>query len=149
MANIKFNTYEPKEEKKGDTEVKLTVGVFFDGTLNNRKNVRARKIANGEKQEIEQHEIEQDYIDAFNNHGTEGSSYFDDESNVSRLESYYLYIENKKPNTFKVYVEGIGTEDLEGDKWYSTATGKSDTEGAGVIAKVKNACAAAAPRLKP
>ncbi len=41
MSSITFGTYTPKEEKTIGSGPDLVVGIFFDGTGNNRKNARA------------------------------------------------------------------------------------------------------------
>lgn len=112
----------PVEDKK---EVELILSLFFDGTNNNRINTKER-IKNEDKPKAQQSA-------AYKKHGIGAdTSYQNDFTNVVRLEQYYY----DKPGTnYKIYVEGIGTQDLDGDAKLGQAVGEGDT---GVINKVKS-----------
>jgi len=97
MAN--FGDYTPPPAPKGNVDIRI--GVFFDGTQNNRTNTNARLAKEGT-----------DAKKAYNkmsDHKTD--SYMNDLSNVARKELHYAkgaYIDS-------VYIEGIGTDDLVAD----------------------------------
>jgi len=115
-----------------DEYVDVIVGVFFDGTLNNRKNVEARieyeKDATGNAVKASKY-IEPEPDD--------GNSYTNDYSNISRIEPAYKKISEKKIKQVSIYVEGIGTEDYEDDSTWGKSMGKGTT---GVKGKVKKSC---------
>lgn len=121
------------EELMPEDSVNVTVGVFFDGTQNNRKNTEARiEHEKAASDPTKNNEIADRYI------FEEGSSFENDYSNVSRGEPYY---EKKDEENFKqlsVYIEGIGTENYGKDSWFpGVALGQGET---GVPAKVKKGC---------
>lgn len=129
-TNIQFGEYSPPEDETKRGIVNITIGVYFDGTQNNRKNTQARigeQGAEGTK--------------AYNKHSDkETDSYENDLSNIARMEIYYIKDDSKYIS--KVYVEGIGTEDLKADiddvtNHRGVAYGAGST---GVRAKVKKGC---------
>lgn len=102
----------------GKKPLDITIGVFFDGTLNNMYNTLIRQIAKSpitgdEKRRL----LEEEHINTSVNEawdiaqkkGKEGSSYENDLSNPARL--FRAYNTDDTPNSpiLKVYVEGIGT----------------------------------------
>ncbi len=140
MATESYNSFvynmsdktQNQEEKKTNS---ITIGVFFDGTCNNRYNVAARK-SNSE---------------AFKKYDGNDSSYDNDPSNVERMYDYYI---DKDPQT-KFYIEGIGTssaEEKDGVKYGSDdlmdGTGFGHFEN-GIRAKVLKACEKAAKKASP
>ncbi|MBE7649194.1 T6SS phospholipase effector Tle1-like catalytic domain-containing protein [Tenacibaculum finnmarkense] len=141
MSGIIFGEY---EETRTATERgnSIVIGVFFDGTGNNRKNARARKVATDPlfKLELDKGEDEDDiptYKKAYEKHKHDSrdvNSYNADETNISRLEKYYIDDEKK---IFKLYVEGIGTVNLEGDDTTGAGFGMGDT---GITKRVEKAC---------
>ena len=150
MANIIFDTYVPSREKPEKGKI-VTVGVFFDGTLNNRKNTRARKAAKGQEtannptlnaSSINNEGISEreQGITAFNKE--EDVSYLNDESNVSRLERFY---KTDDTEALKVYVEGIGTDNFEGDAFLSKTMGAFSR---GIGDKVNKACKTIVDKLE-
>ncbi len=122
-TNISFNDYSPPEPPKGT--INITIGIFFDGTLNNKTNTQ-EKINNSEY---------------FRNYGVEkkeDSSYYNDKSNVARL---WEFLED--PN--KIYIEGIGTLDREGDSTMGFALGTGIT---GIRGKVRKGCEKIVEKVK-
>lgn len=114
-TNISFNDYSPPEPPKGAIDV--LIGVFFDGTLNNKTNTQ-EKLNNSTY---------------FRNNGVEkkeDSSYYNDWSNVARLWKYY-------DSPLKSYIEGIGTDDREEDSTMGFAFGTGVT---GIRGKVRKGC---------
>lgn len=83
----------PEDEKESlvpKDKIDLTIGVFFDGTCNNKYNIDA----------------EEDGV-VIPTNTDKNKSYFGTFSNVAQL--FESYDEESTPNTSKVYVEGIGT----------------------------------------
>jgi len=105
---------EPKKVPKDSVDIE--VGVFFDGTNNNRNNVNTKGVHKGDS-----------------------DSYYYDLSNIARLEPAYNGDgnENDKLIQFGIYIEGIGTEDGQEDDIFGYAAGTGDT---GILEKVKKAC---------
>jgi hypothetical protein len=109
--------------KPPETPVKIRISVFFDGTLNNRKNTELRQAGKGGRASV---------WGLKNWYG----SYTNDYSNVAKLE--WALGETAPGYDFaqKVYIEGIGTEDGQSDSaiYAGASRGKGGT---GVEAKVK------------
>lgn len=136
MSGIVFGEYKETRTaiERGNSVV---IGVFFDGTGNNRKNVRAYKAYKGEAITMDAGEDVETYKKAYKKHKNDSNgdnSYNSDESNVSRLEPHYATDDSK---VFKLYIEGIGTENFESDAGIGSAFGKGST---GVPARVEEAC---------
>lgn len=126
------------EEIIPDKYVDILIGVFFDGTMNNRKNTQSRvaheKKERGETLTTEEEEAEKNFISA----DDKDTSYYNDESNVSRSEPYYDKEPEEKLIKASVYIDGIGTDEYEGDSpKIGGGLGMGPT---GVIAKVLKGC---------
>lgn len=109
-VNVKFGDY---KLAKTDRAINITVGVFFDGTGNNKENVSAR-LQNSA---------------SYQNH-RDDNSYTGQYSNVAKLWSAY--------DDFALYIDGIGTTADEGDDMLmgqGFGTGKT-----GIPARVEYAC---------
>jgi hypothetical protein len=113
---------EPAEATVLEDAVNIRVGMFFDGTGNNRKNVGATEP--GWKM------LWQD-----------DTSYLNDRTNVDNLEKVYP----KKTLYFSIYIEGIGTTDEKYDSLADMGLGTGDT---GIRAKVRKGCELAAENIK-
>lgn len=130
-TNISFNDYSPPEPPKGTIDIRI--GVFFDGTQNNRSNSRVAGNDPNNKT------ITPEEKKAFNkNSNKKDDSYMNDLSNVARKEYHYAKIKYVD----SVYVEGIGTDDLGEDSddvsnHDGVAFGRGDQ---GIIAKVRKGC---------
>ena len=126
---VEESTYEELEETESKN---VMVGVFIDGTWNNRNNTEARLEYEKDKNDPTRDEVL-------------AARYINDD--VASFENYYSNIARKEPNyenkntdkliTFRLYIEGIGTEDFERD---STLGGGFGTGSTGIGAKVKKAC---------
>ncbi|CAH0218756.1 DUF2235 domain-containing protein [Chryseobacterium sp. Bi04] len=132
MHNNQFGNYTPPAPPKG--EINIRIGVFFDGTQNNRSNTRA---AGNEPKYYPTEEEKQKYKKYSNK---EDDSYVNDLSNVARKE--YWYKKNDDEYVGKIYIEGIGTQDLKGDsdkitEHLGVAFGSGEM---GVRAKVRKGC---------
>ncbi|TDO20714.1 T6SS phospholipase effector Tle1-like catalytic domain-containing protein [Pedobacter duraquae] len=115
MPSIKLKSYTPPANT--NTYLDIVVGMFFDGTKNNKDNTDQRnKPTNG----------------SFDKYGKDDdeSSYYNDHSNVARLWS--LYDKSKC-----IYVEGIGTVSGKGDDTIGYAFGSGAT---GIRGKVRKGC---------
>ncbi len=126
-----------------DKYVDINIGVFFDGTLNNRKNTQSR-IAHDKKERGESYDkdAESKFIPA----DDKDTSYYNDESNVSRSEPYYEKETEEKLIKTSVYIEGIGTDDYEED---SAILGGGLGMGAtGIRAKVLKGCKKSVEQIK-
>ncbi|WP_316826782.1 phospholipase effector Tle1 domain-containing protein [Pedobacter miscanthi] len=137
--NVKLGSYTPPPPPKGTIDIRI--GVFFDGTQNNRKNTNARL---GNFMDKEEKKTAADAYKKMSNH--EDDSYMNDLSNVARKETHYA--KNKYADS--VYIEGIGTDDFGEDSDNPTnhlgvAFG-SGTQG--VIEKVKKGCKLIADKVK-
>lgn len=111
------------EELEQDEYVDIIVGVFFDGTNNNKVNVSIgmTQKANGG--------LEERFKD---------TSYANDLSNVARGEPAYRETNTDNAIQFPLYIEGIGTEDNEDD--HTKTGGAAGVGPTGIIAKVKKGC---------
>ncbi|WP_163411394.1 T6SS phospholipase effector Tle1-like catalytic domain-containing protein [Flavobacterium ajazii] len=134
MSNILFGKprfVPPKEDNKERNDVYL--GVFFDGTSNNRENIEGRR---------KDPELKNTSVSS--NDGS-NTSYGNDHSNVDRLEK--AYPKNKGNHYYSVYVEGIGTKnpdknedgtlDYYGDFTRGQGYGTGET---GLFEKVEKGC---------
>jgi hypothetical protein len=123
MHNNKFGDYTPEISK--EEVLDITLGMFFDGTLNNKTNT------------IETRNKTADYK---KNGGspTDNNSYNNDWSNVARLWDNY-------DKNFGIYIEGIGTEDKEEDSMLGYAFGTGAT---GIRGKVRKGCEEIVKKVK-
>lgn len=119
---------EPEVKTVKDDTIDITVGVFFDGTQNNKMNNKARDLHNKASHNAPR-EFNQE--DSFEN----------EPSNVQNLESVYP----QEQLYFSVYVEGVGTKDEHKDNPYGYALGYGDT---GVFGKVQRGCELVAQRIR-
>ncbi|MGH1518363.1 phospholipase effector Tle1 domain-containing protein [Chryseobacterium sp. JK1] len=103
MSNIVFGNYSPPPPPKG--EINIRIGIFFDGTQNNRSNTKA----GGNEPDYKRTEEEKKKYDKYSN--KDDDSYENDLSNVARKEYWY----NTEDYVAKIYIEGIGTENLKAD----------------------------------
>jgi hypothetical protein len=128
-TNLKFGEYSPPETEKEDLKIiDITLGLFFDGTLNNRRNTYIRKEEEKKEKGLayDKQAVKDDPF------GWDKDSYLNDYSNVARMAKFYLEGEDKA-----IYVEGIGTLDGDTDtiKGYTTGTGAT-----GIREKVRSGC---------
>lgn len=125
MANITFGNYSPAEDKI-NTLPDIVLGIFFDGTLNNKQNTKERESntaiykKNGIKTWKENKISEK-----------KDSSYDNDNSNIARMSE--SCIDKKYP----IYIEGIGTLDKQKDDQFGYAMGSKTM---GIRKKVMKGC---------
>jgi hypothetical protein len=138
----KYKAFERTEK------VKLRIGVFFDGTGNNRYNSDAAYYPRKPKNKpIDEGSIVYDKIK------TEGSSYWNSYSNVALLHDLYEEKLKRDPDInanfqnlqLKLYVQGIGTFQNKVDDSPGLALGEGDF---GVVERVKQACDEIAKSIK-
>lgn len=123
MHNNQFGSYTPSVSK--EEVLDITIGIFFDGTLNNKTNTDERKKG----------------TDAHKKHGgksSDNTSYNNDWSNVARMWDNY-------DKNFGIYIEGIGTQDKEGDATLGYAFGTGET---GIRSKVRKGCEEIVKKVK-
>ncbi|WP_079242803.1 T6SS phospholipase effector Tle1-like catalytic domain-containing protein [Chryseobacterium indologenes] len=123
MHNNQFGSYTPSVSK--EEVLDITIGIFFDGTLNNKTNTDERKKG----------------TDAHKKHGgkaEDNTSYNNDWSNVARMWDNY-------DKNFGIYIEGIGTQDKEGDATLGYAFGTGET---GIRSKVRKGCEEIVKKVK-
>lgn len=114
MISVQLGSYTPSSNKA--EYIDITLGIFFDGTKNNKTNTNEREKNTS----------------AFKENGADDdeSSYYNDWTNVARLWDQY-------DKSSSLYIEGIGTEDKEKDDLRGYAFGSGST---GIRAKVRKAC---------
>ncbi|QBR50159.1 DUF2235 domain-containing protein [Erwinia sp. QL-Z3] len=113
-------------QKKPVRGVTLTIGVFFDGTGNNRENTASRLMqfneCNAPQQGVNQKDAQscEDFLNAINKDSFSNGSYRGYYSNIRWLNTLYLpnqaLTEDQTSAQIKTYISGIGT-----------AAGKSDS----------------------
>jgi len=142
MANIIFGEPRYVPAKKNYKVVNdVYIGVFFDGTSNNRQNIEGRRKNPKLKNSM-----------LSDNDGS-NTSYGNDNTNVDRLEKAYLNDPDK--HYYSIYVEGIGTKnpdenddgilDYYGDFSDGQLRGLGET---GLYEKVEKGCFDIVRRLK-
>lgn len=124
---IFHHDYEPSHPADSlATSIDITLNIFFDGTQNNKTNTLEGKFYKESNQKDD--------------------SYTNDFTNVVR--GYDTISTNRKeaPNQESIYVEGIGTHDLESDDIFpDVALGMGDR---GVKAKVAKGCVEAGKKIR-
>ncbi len=130
-------TPEMEEEEEEEVELEqlitLRIGMFFDGTGNNRDNSEKARACYA--RDVNLAEAAPDIVAFCQKHGFDGNggapddSFGNDSSNVAKLFELYRDDSDKQiPDeeieaALRVYVEGIGTSSTQGDSLYSQATG--------------------------
>jgi len=140
--SIVFGDYTPPKKELKTNEV--IIGVFFDGTNNNKNNTKAKeyydKRARGEKLTPK----ETISADAYRKNGKdkESSSYYNAWSNVARLSDAY-------PLELTTYIDGIGTETEKADSVLGAGLGTGFVfSGTGILDKVEEGCKEIVNNLK-
>jgi type VI secretion system secreted protein VgrG len=133
LVEVPEEAEEEEEEVELEQLITLRIGVFFDGTGNNRDN--SEKVKGCFARDVNLAEAAPDIAQFCKQHGFDGNggapdnSYGNDSSNVAKL--YELYRDDSNLQvpadvaeaSFPVYVEGIGTSSTQSDSRYSQATG--------------------------
>lgn len=130
-----YNTGNPLPDPPGT--LKLTFGVFFDGTRNNLKNTEIRKKVQG-KGEFRNIPATAEERRIFEKYAKDDNSFGNDFTNVARK-----YMCTQKAS-YSLYVEGIATIDKADDEGGGFKYGRGKT---GVIGKVRNGCKALAKKV--
>lgn len=138
LSGINVNTAptfvgESEYDDFDEMEIKnVMVGVFIDGTWNNRNNTEARlEYEKAKAGKTHDEVLAARYI---NDDVASFENYY---SNVARMEPYYEKQNSEKLISFRVYIEGIGTENFQKDSLIGGGLGAGGT---GVVAKVQKAC---------
>ncbi|WP_282344091.1 type VI secretion system tip protein TssI/VgrG, partial [Pseudomonas sp. PS02288] len=150
LATVLFSSpvaeEEEEEEELEEGGITLRIGVFFDGTGNNRSN--SESVAGCHARDVDLEGAAEDIRRFCAAYGYDGlgrspnNSYGNDTTNVARL--YDLYVDQSyeelgpaaRQASFAVYMEGIGTSSGGDDSLYSQVTGLGET---GVLVRVKQA----------
>ena len=130
---------EPERDQSPQRPLKVRLSLFFDGTQNNRFNTRMRltEDKDAEAAKIMQRIREKDK--------DESSSYFNEFSNVARLDEYVDQSSAPGYDFYvKVYIEGIGTLDGQSDDQIGVISGRLGT---GVDKKVTKGLMKAVERV--
>ncbi len=154
------------EDFTPDDSVNVYVGVFFDGTANNRDNTNSRlayESIEARKKQSKGETLTAKEIKAANSYkgtkqekdaakayegwlwGTKSGSYDNDKSNIARMETFYNDKTTDKVIQTHVYIEGAGTKSGSKDSVFGLGLGTGST---GVRAKVKKACKEIASAVK-
>jgi len=113
---------EPEKMATKEDVVNIVVGLFFDGTGNNRTNITRRESNSPIYTAHAKPSFWQD-----------NTSYENDRTNVDHLEKMY----KKETLYFSIYIEGIGTTNDDYDSLKDMGTGEGST---GIRGKVKKCC---------
>jgi len=115
----------PDKQKKPDNKigVKVTVNVFFDGTLNNMKNTEARLAY----QEAKGNKSLSKEAKAFEDNDEDDSSYDNYFSNVAIMKK--INPMDLKERIIPIYIEGEGTSDQKKDDIMGYAFGSGNVSG--------------------
>jgi hypothetical protein len=132
-TNSVVKVFVPDKQKKPENKmgVKVTVNVFFDGTLNNMKNTEARLAYQEEKG----NKTLSKEAKAFMNNDEDDSSYDNYFSNIAIMRK--LNPPDLKNRIIPIYIEGEGTLDQNKDDIMGYAFGSGDVSG--IPIKVSNA----------
>ncbi len=110
-------TNEEPVEEEGKNKIKIRFSLFFDGTLNNRTNVR-------EGVNSQTYKDAKSSIGLFNDIWGVGS--FENAlSNIAKMEEYVN--KNKENYVFATYIEGQGTTNFKADSFQGKALGVAKT----------------------
>lgn len=122
-------------QKKPVRGVTLTIGVFFDGTGNNRENTASRLLKFNEcsapSQGVNQKDAQscEDFLEAINKDSLSNGSYRGYYSNIHWLNTLYLpdqaLKEEQTSAQIKTYISGIGTAAGESDSAIGMGLGTS------------------------
>ncbi|HHL2499696.1 TPA: DUF2235 domain-containing protein, partial [Yersinia enterocolitica] len=121
--------------KKPVRGVTLTIGMFFDGTGNNRENTASRLMQFNEcsapRQGVNQKDAQscEDFLKAINQDSISNGSYRGYYSNIHWLNTLYLpdqaLTEDQMSAQIKTYISGIGTAAGESDSAMGMGLGTS------------------------
>ncbi|CAM4414025.1 T6SS phospholipase effector Tle1-like catalytic domain-containing protein [Zobellia nedashkovskayae] len=164
-VHVSNTSYRDPEE---DESIDVTIGVFFDGTGNNKYNTEARELNQDRKErKLSPDESKKaddsrkwnysailttDIVEIIKNKGLKkekDGSYENDLSNVARLYELYNTESTEKDKNASVYIEGIGTNNGADDDIPGSATGMAMLwYNTGIRDKVKKGCEQAWKKIK-
>ncbi|CAM4074117.1 Uncharacterized alpha/beta hydrolase domain [Pedobacter westerhofensis] len=124
---------EPEEMVTTEDLENITVGVFFDGTGNNRNNI--------DRRDDKHSSVYHDKTTGWKWKWQDNTSYENDRTNVDHLEKMY----RKETLYFSIYIEGIGTMNDQYDNKIDMGLGNGLT---GIRAKVRFACEELVKRIQ-
>ncbi|HTC01004.1 MAG TPA: DUF2235 domain-containing protein [Ferruginibacter sp.] len=140
-----------EQKAKSTPAVAVTMGMFFDGTMNNQNNTQARqeyqKMVDDNKNNVTTQKYNDDAISAYVSNRDDkekaDDSYENDLSNIGRISPYYnTTVPETNEKRLSIYIEGIGTTDYGEDSLYLTkgAGGAMGAGKTGIRAKVRKGC---------
>lgn len=145
-AILLFSNQNPESQNQ-KTKIHFTIGMFFDGTGNNKLNSDQVYYKNLDNKNLVKDSTRQKQLMLSGKKNTKfkvatDSSYWNPYSNVALLHDLYKTEIVKKDDfntnvTLKQYVQGIGTEEGENDDFLGTAFGEGIN---GIIGKVIEGC---------
>ncbi|EHY2572359.1 TPA: DUF2235 domain-containing protein, partial [Escherichia coli] len=122
-------------KKKPARGVTLTIGIFFDGTGNNRENTASRLMKFNEcsaaRQGVNQKDAQscEDFLEEINKNSISNGSYRGYYSNIHWLNSLYVadqtLLESQVEAQIQTYISGIGTAAGEADSVIGMGLGTS------------------------
>lgn len=124
---------EPKQMTTKEDQVNITVGLFFDGTGNNRNNIDRKTDTKST--------VYKDKTTGFKWKWQDDTSYKNDRTNVDHLEKMY----KAEAFYFSIYIEGIGTDNDQYDSVPDMGLGTGST---GIRGKVRAACENLVDKIK-
>ncbi|MDN3675008.1 DUF2235 domain-containing protein [Flavobacterium branchiarum] len=137
ITNSVVKVVTPNKQKKPEDEtgVKITINVFFDGTLNNKENTKARLAFEKKQKGFALSQDEAIAAKAFVNYDGNESSYDNYFSNIAIM--YETNIAKGVDKNIKIYIDGPGTREHLKDNFDGYAFGKGDDSG--ILTKVNKA----------
>ncbi|MBF0578067.1 T6SS phospholipase effector Tle1-like catalytic domain-containing protein [Dysgonomonas sp. GY617] len=134
MGGMVYDIGEEGIPNRAKETLSVTIGVFFDGTSNNKKNIGIRESYDTNKNSLSKKEQE-----AYEKYGKDkGSSYKGGFTNVVKLQEIYRTSTKQAPFIDSVYIEGIGTVNIGSDDTLDgTGLGRNEN---GIRGKVFRAC---------
>lgn len=147
---------EEEEEEVEEEGITLRIGVFFDGTGNNRDN--SEKAAGCHASDVNLEQEAEDIRRLCQSYGYDGlggapdDSYGNDTTNVAKLHQLYrddsdrMLPEDESIAYIPVYLQGIGTSSGQADSRFSQGTGSGAQ---GVLARIKQSPADILKKIGP
>lgn len=131
MSAFAYDQQNDSQENDEINECKLVIGIYFDGTHNNRYNVEARERFEEENSLSTTSIATKEEEKAYKKHKKD-NSYVNHKTNVDLAEANAA----KKMET--IYIEGIATEKHEGDE--GLGAGSLGDGAKGIRGRVHDAC---------
>lgn len=133
--NVSPNVETPPEQSEDVKKIKIRFSLFFDGTLNNRANVKSRNEEDKHHDEYLERKSSWLTILPIVSDLKGMVSYENTLSNVAKMEPHVKKIDEENSEySYTLYIEGQGTVAFESDKFWGKAAGYG---GSGVTERAK------------